>query len=63
MLEDNWLWVLRWHHSRVSEGRLEGLNSLIQAAKSRARGYCTNRNDIAMIFLVAGKLYPGPAPA
>jgi len=60
MLEDHWLGVMRWHHSRVSNGLLEGLNSLIQAAKRRARGYRTNRNYIAMIYLVAGKLNPGP---
>ena len=63
MLEEYWLGVTRWHHSRVSNGLLEGLNSLIQAAKRRARGYRTNRNYIAMIYLVAGKLNPGPAPA
>src|SRR5438270_892233 len=61
MLEDHWLGVMRWHHSRVSNGLLEGLNSLIQAAKRRARGYRTNRNYIAMIYLVAGKLNAGPA--
>ena len=33
-----------------------------KAAKRRARGYRTNRNYIAMIYLVAGKLNPGPAP-
>jgi transposase len=60
MLEDYWLGVTRWHHSRVSNGLLEGLNSLIQAAKRRARGYRTNRNYIAMIYLVAGKLHAGP---
>ena len=60
MLEDHWLGVMRWHHSRVSNGLLEGLNSLIQAAKRRARGYRTNRNYIAMIYLVAGKLQAGP---
>src|SRR5450432_1490926 len=38
MLDDHWLGVIRWHHSRVSNGLLEGLNSLIQAAKRRARG-------------------------
>ena len=38
MLEDHWLAVIRWHHSRVSNRLLEGLNSLIQAAKRRARG-------------------------
>jgi retron-type reverse transcriptase len=30
-------------------------------AKRRARGYRTNRNYIAMIYLVAGKLTAGPA--
>ena len=63
MLEDHWLGVMRWHHSKVSNGLLEGLNSLIQAAKRRARGYRTNRNYIAMIYLVAGKLNPGPTAA
>jgi Transposase len=61
MLEDHWLGVMGWHHSRVSNGLLEGLNSLVQAAKRRARGYRTNRNYIAMIYLVAGKLTAGPA--
>lgn len=60
MLEEYWLGVIRWHHSRVSNGLLEGLNSLIQAAKRRARGYRTNRNYIAMIHLVVGKLNAGP---
>ena len=32
------------------------MNSLIQAAKSRARGYRTSRNLITMTFLVGGKL-------
>jgi transposase len=63
MLEEYWLGVTRWHHSRVSNGLLEGLNSLIQAAKRRARGYRTNRNYIAMIYLVAGNLNPGPVAA
>jgi transposase len=63
MIEDYWLGVTRWHHSRVSNGQLEGLNSLIQAAKRRARGYRTARNYKAMIYLVAGKLSPGPVPA
>jgi transposase len=60
MLEDHWLGVIRWHHSKVSNGLLEGLNSLIQAAKRRARGYRTNRNFIAMIYLIVGKLNAGP---
>ena len=63
MLEDHWLGVIRWHHSRVSNGLLEGLNSLIQTAKRRARGYRTNRNFITMIYLIVGKLNAGPAIA
>jgi transposase len=56
MLRDHWLGILRWHHSKISNGLLEGLNSLVQAAKRRARGYRTTRNYIAMIYLTAGKL-------
>jgi transposase len=63
MLEEHWLGVIRWHHSRISNGLLEGLNSLIQAAKRRARGYRTNRNFIAMIYLIVGKLNAGPVTA
>ena len=59
-LEAHWDGVLRWHHSRVNNGLLEGLNSLIQAAKRRARGYRSTRNYKAMIYLVAGKLTAGP---
>jgi transposase len=59
-LEAHWHGVIRWHHSRMSNGLLEGLNSLIQAAKRRARGYRCTRNYKAMIYLVAGKLDAGP---
>ncbi|MGO9793310.1 MAG: transposase [Solirubrobacteraceae bacterium] len=59
-LENHWDGVIRWHHTRVSNGLLEGLNSHIQAAKRRARGYRTPRNYKTMIYLVAGKLNPGP---
>jgi transposase len=59
-LEAHWEGVIRWHHTQVSNGLLEGLNSLIQAAKRRARGYRTPRTYKTMIYLVAGKLQPGP---
>jgi hypothetical protein len=48
--------VLRWFRSGLSNGLLEGINSLIQAAKSKARGYRTSRNLIAVAYLIAGKL-------
>jgi len=59
-LEAHWDGVLRWHRTQVTNGLLEGLNSLIQAAKRRARGYRSARNYKTMIYLVAGKLQPGP---
>lgn len=59
-LQAHWQGVIRWHHSQVNNGLLEGLNSLVQAAKRRARGYRSTRNYKAMIYLVAGKLNAGP---
>ena len=56
LVEDHWSGILRWFQSRVSNGLLEGLNSLVQAAKRRARGYRSTRNYIAMIYLTVGKL-------
>ena len=52
----HWDGILRWFSSRLSNGILEGMNSLIQAAKSRARGYRTTTNLIAMIYLLGAKL-------
>ncbi len=48
--------ILRWQHSRLTNGLLEAMNSLIQAAKVRARGYRTAENFITMAYLVCGKL-------
>jgi transposase len=53
---EHWEGVLRWHTTRISNGVLEGINSLVQAAKRRARGYRTTKNLIAMTYLIAGKL-------
>ncbi|MGH7469236.1 MAG: ISL3 family transposase [Longimicrobiales bacterium] len=52
----HWDGVLHWFQSRISNGVLEGMNSLIQAAKAKARGYRTTRNLIAIAYLIAGKL-------
>lgn len=56
MVEEYWLGITEWFTSKISNGLLEGLNSLIQAAKRRARGYRSTRNYIAMIYLTVGKL-------
>ena len=49
--------ILNWFHSQATTGLLEGINSLVQAAKARARGYRSTRNLIAMAYLLAGKLH------
>jgi len=55
-IKRHWDGVLRWFQSRITNGMLEGFNSLVQAAKARARGYRTNKNLIAMIYMIGGKL-------
>ncbi|CCK64979.1 Putative transposase [Mycobacterium canettii CIPT 140070017] len=56
MVERNWDGILAWHASRLNNGLLEGINSLVQAAKARARGYRNTNNMITMIYLTAAKL-------
>jgi transposase len=55
-IKRHWQGVLRWFTSQINNGILEGINSLVQAAKARARGYRSDRNFITMIYLLAGKL-------
>ncbi|MBL0378701.1 MAG: transposase [Desulfofustis sp. PB-SRB1] len=45
----------RWQ-SQHSTARLEGLNSLFQAARARARGYRNPMTFIAMIYLIASPI-------
>lgn len=55
-VRDHFDGILRWHTTGINNGILEAINSLIQAAKRRARGYRTKANLIAMTYLIAGKL-------
>ncbi|WCK52760.1 ISL3 family transposase [Aneurinibacillus sp. Ricciae_BoGa-3] len=48
--------ILQWFQSKITNGLLEGINSLVQAAKRKARGYRTIQNLMTMIYLIAGKL-------
>ena len=52
----HWNGILRWFDSKIANGLIEGINSLVQAAKAKARGYRTTRNLKAMVYLLAGKL-------
>ena len=55
-IKRHWSGVLRWFASKVSNGILEGLNSLVQAAKAKARGYKTFKNLKTIIYMLTGKL-------
>jgi len=45
-----------WTSSRINNGILEGLNSLIQATKRKARGYRNTKNLISIIYLTCSRL-------
>jgi transposase len=55
-IKRHWDGVLRWFDSKIANGLIEGINSLVQAAKAKARGYRSMRNLKAMVYLLAGKL-------
>ena len=55
-IKQHWAGVLRWFTSRISNGVLEAINSLIQSAKAKARGFRNSRYLITMVHLIAGKL-------
>jgi len=48
--------ILAWVHTRQTNGFLEAINGLFQAAKRKARGYGRFRTIRIVIFLLAGKL-------
>ena len=48
--------ILRWFNSTIANGLIEGINSLVQAAKAKARGYRSTRTLKAITYLIAGKL-------
>ena len=48
--------ILHYFHDRLTNAVCEGINSMIQAAKRKARGFNTFDGFAAMIYLVAGKL-------
>lgn len=55
-MKRHWEGIIRWYTSKIDNGILEGLNSLIQAAKAKARGYRTFENFKTIIYLITGKL-------
>lgn len=55
-VQRHWQGILHWMVSRVSNGVMEALASLVQAAKRKARGYRNHETFILMAYLIAGKL-------
>ena len=55
-LKDHWQGILNAFDAKLTNGRVEAANSLIQAAKAKARGYGTTRHLITISYLVAGDL-------
>lgn len=55
-IRKHWAGILSYFDSKLTNGLLEGINSMVQSLKSRARGYKNMDNFIAMIYLVLGKL-------
>jgi len=55
-LKKHWDGIVRWFKTKLTNGILEGLNSLVQAAKARARGYRSHSYYKIMIYMVAGKM-------
>ena len=52
----HWTGITNYHKTKMTTGFMEGINSLIQAAKRKARGYANVDNLITMIYLIAGRL-------
>jgi transposase len=61
MIEEYWLAVCRWHHSRVSNARAEALNNKVKLIVRRGFGYHSPDAVIALAMLSLGGLCP-PLP-
>lgn len=55
-IKAHWSGIVNYIESKINNGILEGLNSKIQLAKKRARGYRNTQNFINMIYFTCGKL-------
>ena len=56
MIRSHWSGIVAYFDNGITNGMLEGINSKIQLAKRRARGYRNIKNYINMIYFLTGKL-------
>lgn len=54
-IKNHWDGIMRWKESQINNGILEGLNSVVQAAKRKARGYKTKHLK-TIAYLITGDL-------
>ena len=52
----HWSGIVNYTKSKINNGVLEGINSNIQLAKKKARGYRNIQNFINMIYFISGNL-------
>jgi transposase len=55
-VRSHWWGIIEFVESHINNGILEGINSKVQLAKRRARGYRNINNYINMIYFLCGKL-------
>lgn len=55
-VKNHWDGVIEWKRSQINNGILEGLNSIVQAAKAKSRGFRTFKCFKIMVYLVTGNL-------
>ena len=55
-LRAHWSGVINYITTKINSGVMEGINTKIQLAKRRARGYRNINNFMNMIYFIAGKL-------
>lgn len=55
-IKNHWDGVVNWMKSKISNGILEGFNSIVQAAKAKARGFKKFEYFRTIIYLLLGKL-------
>lgn len=55
-IKRHWTGIVNWAENRITNGILEGFNSIFQAAKAKARGYKKTETIKAIIYILTGKL-------
>lgn len=55
-IKRHWDGIIKYTTTKITNGVLEGINSIIQAVKRRARGYGTTKHFISMVYLVCSDL-------